>query len=283
MGSGGTFPVGLLEIAASQPVEADVAVSPTRREGATGTAPATAPCVFVVPAYNEEENILRLLDDFAARPDLFTPGSRVIVVDDGSVDSTAELVAGYHGPVDVQLVSLGQNQGPGAAFRAGFAAALADCPDDARIVTLEADTTSDLDALPEMLRHVDEGADLVLASWKMIDVSRRRRLLSAGAGYVVRRMLGLEATTVSSFYRVYRSSALRAASERYGDRLIEERGFACKAELLAKLAAMHVSVTEVTVALDWSRRQGKSKMPVARTMLAYWRMMFRQRAQQEPA
>ena len=97
MGSGGTFPVGVLEIAASQPVEAGVAVLPTRRERATGTvsAPATAPCVFVVPAYNEEENILRLLDDFAARPDLFTPGSRVIVVDDGSVDSTAELVAGY--------------------------------------------------------------------------------------------------------------------------------------------------------------------------------------------
>jgi dolichol-phosphate mannosyltransferase len=82
---------------------------------------------------------------------------------------------------------------------------------------------------------------------------------------------------------VYRGSTLRAASELYGDRLIQEPGFACKAELLAKLAAMGVRIDEITVDLDWSRRNGKSKMPVARTMLAYWRMMFRQLAHQEPA
>jgi dolichol-phosphate mannosyltransferase len=245
--------------------------------------PALPPCVFVVPAYNEEENILRLLDDLAARPELFrATGGRVVIVDDGSGDSTPELVAAYSGPMEVELVSLDRNQGPGAAFRAGFAAALDRCPADACIVTLEADTTSDLDALPAMLQRVDDGADLVLASWRMIDVSRRRRILSAGAGYVVRRALKLDATTVSSFYRVYRGSTLRAASALYGDRLIQEPGFACKAELLGKLAAMGVRVDEITVDLDWSRRNGKSKMPVARTMFAYWRMMFRQLAQQEP-
>lgn len=242
------------------------------------------PCIFVVPAYNEEQNIIRLLDDLAGRPELFaSSGGRVIVVDDGSEDSTPELVTRYRGPMEVELVTLARNQGPGIAFRAGFEAALGRCPDDACIVTLEADTTSDLDALPEMLQRVDDGADLVLASWKMIDVSRRRRLLSAGAGYVVRHALDLDATTVSSFYRVYRGSTLRAASQLYGDRLIQEPGFACKAELLAKLAAMHVRIVEVTVDLDWSRRIGKSKMPVARTMLAYWRMLLRLRVQQEPA
>jgi dolichol-phosphate mannosyltransferase len=242
------------------------------------------PCIFVVPAYNEEQNIVRFLDDLATRPELFAaPGARVVVVDDGSNDSTRELVAGYRGPMEVKVVALPRNQGPGAAFRAGFAAALSGCPEDACIVTLEADTTNDLDALPEMLQRVDDGADLVLASWRMVDVSRHRRVLSAGAGYVVRRALHLDATTVSSFYRVYRASTLRAACELYGDRLIQEPGFACKAELLAKLAAMHVRIEEVTVDLDWSRRNGQSKMPVARTMLAYWRMVLRQRVQQEPA
>src|ERR671919_360253 len=80
--------------------------------------PALPPCVFVVPAYNEEENILRLLDDLAARPELFrATGGRVVIVDDGSGDSTPELVAAYSGPMEVELVSLDRNQGPGALRR----------------------------------------------------------------------------------------------------------------------------------------------------------------------
>jgi dolichol-phosphate mannosyltransferase len=243
----------------------------------------TPPCVFVVPAFNEEENIVRLLDDFASRPRLFEGGGWVIVVDDGSQDGTVELARAYPAPFRLDVVELGRNQGPGAAFRAGFAAALERCSDDARIVTLEADTTSDLDALPEMLELIDEGADVVLADWRMENVSARRRMLSAGAGFVVRNALGLDATTVSSFFRVYRSETLRAAFEQYGDRFIQETGFACKAEILAKLTASHARVEEVAVTLDWDRRRGTSKMPVMRTMLAYWRMMFRVRATQESA
>jgi dolichol-phosphate mannosyltransferase len=207
-----------------------------------------------------------------------------VIVDDGSADSTVSLVAGYGGPVAIQLVELGRNQGPGAAFRAGFEAALDGCAEDARIITLEADTTSDLDAIPLMLERADDGADVVLAAWgEMANVSRRRRVLSKGAGFVVRRALRLEASTVSSFFRVYRSAVLRDGFARYGDRFIQERGFACKAEILSKLASLGARVDEVAVPLDWERRCGKSKMPVAKTMFAYWRMILRERASQGPA
>jgi dolichol-phosphate mannosyltransferase len=238
-----------------------------------------AELVFVLPAYNEEENLPRLLEDFAVRPELLARTSRVLIVDDGSEDATADLVDAYDGDVPAEVIRMGENQGPGAAFRAGFDAALEQCSDDALIVTLESDTTSDLDALPLMVERAEAGADLVLASWVMQGVSRRRRFLSAAAGWVIRHTLGLQATTVSSFFRVYRASTLREASARYGDKLIRERGFACKAELLAKLSAMNARIVEVPVALDWSRRNGESKMPVFKTMLAYWRMLARQRTE----
>ena len=233
------------------------------------------PNVFVVPAYNEAENLPRLLAELEARPALFPPGSRLIIVDDGSVDATAQLVGGYAGPLPVELVRLDTNQGPGAAFRAGFAAALATCSSDALVVTLEADTTGDLDALPQMLERAAAGAELVLAAWVMVNVSRFRRALSAGAAFAVRRTLGVRARTVSSFFRVYRASTLRAAAERYGDELIRERGFACKAELLSKLTALGARIEEVPVGLDGSRRAGRSHMPIARTIVAYWRMILR--------
>jgi dolichol-phosphate mannosyltransferase len=237
----------------------------------------TTPILFVVPAFDEEQNLPRLFADLESRPELFPPGSRLIVVDDCSRDGTAAVVAGYAGPLPVELVRLAQHLGPGAAFRAGFSTALERSTREALIVTLEADTTSDLDALPTMLARARAGADLVLASWVMVNVSRLRRLLSDGAALVVRRVLGIEARTVSSFFRVYRASCLRRASERYGDTLIREPGFACKAELLAKLAAIGARIEEVPVGLDTSRRIGESKMPVFRTVLAYWRMMARQR------
>jgi dolichol-phosphate mannosyltransferase len=231
--------------------------------------------VFVIPAYNEVENLPRLFQDLEARPALFPPGSRLIIVDDGSEDGTAEVVDDYVGALPVEVIRLGRNQGPGAAFRAGFAAALDSCGPQALVVTLEADTTGDLDALPLMLERAAAGAELVLASWVMSNVGWSRRVLSACAGLVVRRVLGVHAHTVSSFFRVYRASLLQTAVERYGDSLIREPGFACKAELLSKLDALGARIEEVPVGLDWSRRVGPSKMPLLRTIVAYWRMMAR--------
>lgn len=240
------------------------------------------PNLFVVPAYNEEANLPRLFADLESRPALFPPGSRLLIVDDGSQDDTAAIVDRYSGPLPAEVIRLGRNQGPGAAFRAGFAAALEKCDGEALVVTLEADTTSDLDALPEMIRRAYGGAELVLASWVMVNVSRFRRILSEGAAKVINRILGVEAKTVSSFYRVYRASTLRAAAARYGDALIREPGFACKAELLSKLASMSVRIEEVDVGLDTSKRVGDSKMPVLRTIFHYWRLMARQRLARDP-
>jgi dolichol-phosphate mannosyltransferase len=254
--------------------------STTTGARAPSVAPISAQCrhLFVVPAFNEVENLPRLLADLEARPALFPDGSRLIIVDDGSADGTAEVAESHRGQITVEVVRMGTNQGPGAAFRAGFATALSHLgPDEeALVITLEADTTSNLDSLPTMVVQARLGAHVVLAAWQMVNVSAKRRLLSRGAGFVIRRMLGVDAHTVSSFYRVYRASALRSAADHYGDKLIRESGFACKAEILAKLNAMQMTVAEVDVELDSTRRVGESKMPIAKTIVAYWRMMARQ-------
>jgi dolichol-phosphate mannosyltransferase len=269
---------------------AAAAVDQVYTRGATlsrSVVPEEAPTVFVVPAFNEAENLPRLLEDLERHPEIFTGGSRVIVVDDGSTDGTAELAERYEGPLSVSVVRLGENQGPGAAFRAGFAAALDVCGDEALIVTLEADTTSDLDVLPRMLSRARREADLVLASvhggGRMINVGVVRRTLSRGAGMVVRAALGIDARTVSSFFRVYRASLLRAGAHHFGDELIRERGFACKAELLAKLSELGARVEEVPVDLDASRRVGESKMRVGETLAGYWRLVARARFAKDSA
>jgi len=235
--------------------------------------------VFVIPAFNEEENLPRLLHDLEERPMLWA-GGHVILVDDGSSDGTVAVAQAYDGPVPLILVRQIRNQGAGRAFDRGFRFALELCDDDDLVVTLESDTTSDLDALEAMLQEARGGADVVLASvhagGEMVNAGKLRESLSRAASTAVRVTAGIDARTVSSFFRVYRAGILRAAYTRHGDAFIREGGFACKAEILGKLSRMDASVAEVPVDLDASKRIGDSKLKVLPTMAGYTRLMARQ-------
>ena len=183
--------------------------------------------IFVIPAFNEEGNVPRLLDDLESRPALWGDGW-VVLVDDGSSDGTVAAARAHTGDLPIEVLCQRHNQGAGRAFDRGFRRALEFAPEDALIVTLESDTTSDLDALEEMLATAHSGADVVLASHhdqgELVGVTAHRRFLSKAAAYAIRRTSGLDAKTVSSFFRVYRASALRAAYRRHGDELIRESG-----------------------------------------------------------
>jgi glycosyltransferase involved in cell wall biosynthesis len=235
--------------------------------------------LFVIPAFNEAENLPRLLHDLEQRPGLWA-GGHVILVDDGSTDDTADVAAAYDGPVPVILVRQIRNQGPGRAFDHGFRVALGLADDADLVVTLESDTTSDLDAVGAMIERANAGADVVLASvhagGALVNAGRHRVGLSRAASFAVRATAGVDARTVSSFFRVYRASMLRAAYRRHGDAFIREGGFACKAEILGKLSRMDARIEEVPVNLDASRRIGDSKLKVLPTMAGYTRLMARQ-------
>jgi dolichol-phosphate mannosyltransferase len=236
---------------------------------------------FVVPAYDEALNIPRLLADLESRPALWAGGGRLLIVDDGSSDDTVAVAQAYDGPLPVEVLVQPRNMGPGRAFDRGFRRALELCThDEDLIITLEADTTSDLDALAQMFHEAHAGADLVLASvhagGELVGVGRRRAALSRAAAAVIRHSAGLDARTVSSFFRVYRAGILRNGYARFGDDLIQERGFACKAELLAKLMRVDATVVEVPISLDASRRQGESKLRVLPTVAGYTRLVGRQ-------
>jgi dolichol-phosphate mannosyltransferase len=234
---------------------------------------------FIVPAYNEEANLPRLITDLESRPELWR-GGRLIIVDDGSDDATADVAEAYDGPLPVEVLRQIPNQGPGRAFDRGFRHALATGAADDLIITLEGDTTSDLDALTKMIPLARDGNDVVLASHhaggSLDNVSAHRKLLSKIASAVIRRAAGMNARTVSSFFRVYRAASLEAAYDRYGDTFIREGGFACKAEILIKLDRMGAQVAEVPVSLDWSKREGESTLRVIPTVTGYARLMMRQ-------
>lgn len=249
---------------------------PERRVEPFAARRAVESVAIVVPAYNEEANLpnlFRELEVALARADWH---HRVIVVDDGSRDGTAALVTGYDGPLAVELHSQGHNRGLGAAILAGFRRAVDD-PELDVVVTIEADTTSDLSMLERMVATVAEGADLAQGSMhhpdgEMVDVSGFRQLTSRAASLVMRVATGTRLHTFTNLYRAISAPALRTSLDRRGDRLITESGFAGVTELLLNLIRDGARVVEVPIELDAAKRVDESKMPVWPTVRAQGRV-----------
>jgi glycosyltransferase involved in cell wall biosynthesis len=109
----------------------------------------------IVPAYNEEASVGRVIDEIRA----LSPPFDVVVVDDGSVDRTAAVAADR----GVHVVRLPFNLGIGGAMQTGYRFALEQGYDLA--VQIDGDGQHDPRELPKILQPVLEGsADLVVGS-----------------------------------------------------------------------------------------------------------------------
>ena len=111
--------------------------------------------IAIVPAHNEEGAVGGVVAELKA----FDPRLDVVVVDDGSVDRTAEVAA----RAGAFVVTLPFNLGIGAAVQTGFKFALAQGYELA--VRLDGDGQHDPQELPKLLGPLDRGeADIVVGS-----------------------------------------------------------------------------------------------------------------------
>jgi glycosyltransferase involved in cell wall biosynthesis len=136
----------------------------------------------VIPIYNEEESVERLLEEVhaALRPSGLS--YEVVLVDDGSRDKTFSILA-EHAKTDASLtiVKFRRNFGQTAAMQAGF--------DHARgsiIATIDADLQNDPKDIPRMIEYIRQGHDLV-AGWRADrkDTFINRRLPSMLANWLI--------------------------------------------------------------------------------------------------
>lgn len=236
--------------------------------------------LIVIPAYNEERNIERLLKHLKKLEKVFSYRA-IIIVDDGSGDKTVDIISSYKSRLPVSLFTLSSNSGPGRAFEVGLSEALKLADKSDVICTMEADTTSDLSILPQMLGQITYGSDVVLASCysphggDVVGTSKDRKILSFVANFLLRTFFPIVGIyTYSSFYRLYRPSALVRLKE-MRPKLFTESGFVCMVELLIQLGRLPIQITEVPMILKGSRRLGSSKMKIVKTIFAYLRVIVR--------
>lgn len=257
------------------------------------SAPAALGEVHVVlPAYNEEASLPSLLERFARfHAELTAAGGhplQVWVVDDGSSDATADLAQAGYGDLSVTLVPHPENRGLGQAIRTGLATALTACGPDDVIVVMDADDTHDVDLITDLVGALELGADIAIASRFVAGgddstAPRFRRLLSHGAGWVFNVALPVEdIKDFTTGYRAYRASLLQRATDHYGERLVEERGFAVMVELLLKLRYCNPIIAEVPMVLRYDRKGSDSKLRLGRTIGQYLKLIARDRLSPAP-
>jgi dolichol-phosphate mannosyltransferase len=237
----------------------------------------------IIPVFNEASNVAAVCDSLrrlgAAVEADFTMS--VVFVDDGSSDGTAQAISSHKGGLACEILSHSINQGPGAAFAAGFSSLRGRLGTDDWVLTMEGDATSTADAVSRMLRRRLEGYDAVLASPYLYGggfsrVSPPRVLVSHAANALVKIFLGIRGIlTFSCFLRLYRGRLVLDLQERFGPGIVESKGFESMVELLGKMVLMNVRISEVEMKVDWSARKGKSKMRSVKTAAAYLRLFTR--------
>jgi dolichol-phosphate mannosyltransferase len=238
---------------------------------------------IVLPAYNEADNLPRLLAALQEAMDDNGLGYEVIVVDDGSGDQTTAIAERSAATVPVVLVRHANNQGLGAAMRDGLQTALDRAGPRDIVVTMDADDTHAPGLIVQMVRMVGEGYDVVIASRyraesRVYGVPVLRRVMSRAASLLMRLVFPIRGVRdFTCGYRAYRADVLRRAVERYHGEFVNQDGFQCMVDILLKLRPLHLIFGEVPLLLRYDRKGGKSKMRVAHTARNTLLLLLRRR------
>lgn len=206
----------------------------------------TACLAVVVPCYNEERTISRLLDVLLLQRVV----AEVVIVDDASTDRSVERIQSAGDP-RIVLIQQPRNRGKGAAVARGFAAVRAPY-----VVIQDADLEYDPGDLPELLGPLLAGsADAVYGSRFMARPRGARvdwhRVGNGLLTHLSNVMTSLKLTDMETCYKMIRTPLAQALT-------IQETRFGMEPEITAKLAASGARIREVPISYNGrSYEEGK--------------------------
>ena len=159
----------------------------------------------VVPLFNEEESLPHLVEQLLSALRPTDEAFELVLVDDGSSDRTAKVLAKLSAEVpEVVAVLLRKNYGQTAAMAAGF-----DVAGGEVIVSLDGDLQNDPADIPMLLAKLREGYDLV-SGWRhqRQDAALQRKLPSRIANRLIGRVTGVRLHDYGCSLKAYRREVL---------------------------------------------------------------------------
>jgi len=231
---------------------------------------------IVLPTYNERDNLPHALRRIREVADGHRLPLHTLVVDDDSPDGTGELAdrLALEMP-DVEVMHRERKEGLGRAYIAGFRHALGQGAEI--LFEMDADLSHDAAYLPDLLRRIDQGADLVLGSryvpgggvenWGLA-----RRFISRGGCLYARTILGVSVNDLTGGFKCFRREVLETI-DLDG---IQSSGYGFQIEMTYRALQLGYRVEEVPIVFV-DRAVGSSKMSndiVIEAMVNVWRLRF---------
>lgn len=221
---------------------------------------------LLAPAFNESQNLRHLLNTVSKT---VKKKYHLVIVDDGSTDKTMQVLQKLSKKYPLIPIGYKNNQGPGYAFDYGFKYLTKKIKKGDLVITIESDNTSDLSKLGEMTKLANR-YDVIIGTpfsehGSFEGVSFYRRIISQLNHQLLKiifRIKGVD--SYSNFYRLYTAEIIKKARNYYGASLITENGFPAVTEILIKLNKIGAKMTSIPVKIDWTKRQGKSKLKITK-------------------
>jgi dolichyl-phosphate beta-glucosyltransferase len=198
----------------------------------------------VIPCYNEEQRLPRTIELIERYLDGKETPYELILVDDGSVDGTRQVMneaAGLHGGVRVEV--LPHNRGKGRALAAGVAAAKGD-----EILVSDADLSTPIEELDKLQAALQGGAGIAIGSRALrasrVEVSQPlyRVLMGKGFNLIVQAVLLPGIWDTQCGFKLFRADV----AHRVFASLITD-GFGYDPEVLYRARKEGVKIAEVPV------------------------------------
>lgn len=168
---------------------------------------------IVIPLYNEKESLPELHSRLTQTLSSMGKSYELIFVDDGSTDGSFKVLEGLHAkdPAHVSVCSFRKNSGKSAALATGFERASGDI-----VITMDADLQDDPAEIPNLIKALDEGCDLV-TGWKYPRYDPiTKRLPSKVINWLTGYLTGVKVHDMNCGLKAYRSEVIKGL-QLYGE------------------------------------------------------------------
>jgi glycosyltransferase involved in cell wall biosynthesis len=160
----------------------------------------------VIPVYNEEALIGSFLEELAAKLVEISSNYKIVVVDDGSVDKSREIIQGLVGKLNIKLISFSRNFGQEAAITAGLEAS---CDADAAVI-MDCDFQHPIEVIDQFYEKWCEGYSNVYGIRTRDDQSKTRSFLSETFFKFSKSMMGVDIPANAGYFRLLDKQCIKA-------------------------------------------------------------------------